>query len=114
MSSTCNVTPRDSAIGEPVEIEMATFYARMMDGETSGEGSYEFEGPADLMGRTADEIVGVFFEHVEQQVLKSHVDWEINGVLKNKERGIVTAMGSLIPQKDDAPMPFLLLISDRN
>ena len=93
---------------------MTTFYARMMDSETSGEGNYEFEGPADLMSRTADEIVGVFFDHVEKQVLKGDVDWEINGVLKNKERRIVSAMGSLIPQKDDAPMPFLLLISDRN
>lgn len=91
---------------------MATYYARMLDGETSGEGSYVFEGPSDLMSRTADEIVGVFFDHVEKQVLKSHVDWEINGVLKNRERRIVTAMGSLIPAKDDSPMPFLLLISD--
>ena len=93
---------------------MATYYARMLDGETSGEGQYVFDGPADLMSRTADEIVGVFFEHVETQVLRGHVDWEINGVLKNRERRIVTAMGSLIPQKNDPPMPFLLLISDRN
>lgn len=91
---------------------MATYYARMLDGETSGEGQYVFDGPADLMSRTADEIVGVFFEHVETQVLRGHVDWEVNGVLKNRERRIVTAMGSLIPQRDDAPMPFLLLISD--
>ena len=92
---------------------MAKYYARMLDAATSGEGSYTFDGPADLMARTADEIVGVFFEHVEKQVLGTNVDWEINGVMKNRDRRVVTAMGSLIPQKDDTPMPFLLLISDR-
>ena len=93
---------------------MSTYYARMLDAATNGEGSYTFEGPSDLMQRTADEIVAIFFEHVEKEVLKSHADWEINGVMKNKERGIVTAIGSLIPEKNDPPLPFLLLISDRN
>lgn len=93
---------------------MATYYARMLAGEGSGEGSYVFDGPPDLMQRTADEIVGVFFDHVERDVLKTAADWEINGVMKNKERKIVTAIGSLIPEKNDAPMPFLLLISDQN
>ena len=93
---------------------MTKYYARMLDGETSGEGQYTFERPADLMRRPADEIVSLFFDHVEKEVLRSNVDWEINGELKNKERRIVTAMGSLIPQKEDPPMPFLLLISDQN
>jgi hypothetical protein len=93
---------------------MANYYARMLDAETNGEGSYVFEGPDDLMHRTADEIVALFFDHVEREVLKTHADWEINGIMKNKERGIVTAMGSLIPQKDDPPLPFLLLITGEN
>jgi hypothetical protein len=92
---------------------MATFYARMLDAETNGEGAYTFEGPEDLMKRTADEIVTTFFDYVEQDLLKTHADWEINGAMKNKERQIVTAIGSLIPEKSDPPMPFLLLISDR-
>jgi hypothetical protein len=83
----------------------------MMDAETDGEGSYTFEGPDDLMSRTADEIVNVFFDHVEKQVLENHVDWEINGIMKNSERGVVTALGSLIPQVGDPPLPFLLMIS---
>ena len=91
---------------------MAIYTARMLDAASRGEGVYNFEGPTDLMSRTADEIVAVFFEHVEQQVLRTHVDWEVNGVMKNRDRRVVTAMGSLIPQKDDPPMPFLLLISD--
>ena len=91
---------------------MATYYARMLDAATNGEGAYTFEGPDDLLKKTADEIVTTFFDYVESDVLKTHADWEINGVMKNKERGIVTAIGSLIPEKNDAPMPFLLLISD--
>ncbi len=93
---------------------MATYYARMLDAATNGEGAYTFDGPDDLMRKTADEIVSVFFNHVEREVLKTHADWEVNGVMKNKERKIVTAIGSLIPEKDDQPLPFLLLISDRN
>lgn len=92
---------------------MATYYAKLLDAETNGEGAYSFEGPPDLMRKTADEIVAAFFDHVEQNVLKDGADWEVNGVMKNKERGIVTAIGSLIPEKDDAPMPFLLLISSQ-
>ncbi|MET0569573.1 MAG: hypothetical protein ABWZ74_10890 [Hyphomicrobiaceae bacterium] len=90
---------------------MATYYARMLDAETNGEGSYTFPGPADLMQRTADEVVAAFFEHVEKEVLKTNADWELNGVMKNKERGIITAIGSLIPDKNGPPLPFLLLIS---
>jgi len=93
---------------------MTTFHARMLDGDTNGEGAYSFEGPEDLMTRTADEIVTVFFHYIETEVLSRHADWELNAVMKNKERGIVTAIGSLIPEKDDVPMPFLLLISQQS
>ncbi|MEQ1671126.1 MAG: hypothetical protein ABL893_09740 [Hyphomicrobium sp.] len=90
---------------------MTTYHARMLDASTSGEGLYPFEGPADLMAKTADEIVNAFFAHVEDQILSSHADWEINGIMKNKERGVVTAIGSLIPERGDIPLPFLLMIS---
>lgn len=92
---------------------MATYFARMLDAETGGEGRFRFDGPADLMSKTADEIVATFFEHVDKDVLRHHADWEINGVMKNRERRVVTAMGSLIPEKNDPPMPFLLMIADR-
>jgi hypothetical protein len=92
---------------------MAKYYARMLDANTSGEGSYTFDGPPDLMQKTADEIVTAFFDYVERDILKSHADWELNGVMKNKEREVVTAIGSLIPHRNDAPLPFLLLISGR-
>jgi len=93
---------------------MTTYFGRMLDAETGGEGSYQFEGPEDLMQRTADEVVSIFFEQVEPRVLRHHVDWEVNGVFKNRERRIVSAIGSLIPQKDEPALPFLLLISDHN
>jgi hypothetical protein len=93
---------------------MATYHARMLDAETGGEGSYDFEGPQDLMSRTADEIVTVFFDHVEQKILHHHTDWEVNGIMKNRERRVVTAMGSLLANGDEPPLPFLLLISDQD
>ncbi|MDX2309003.1 MAG: hypothetical protein NW216_12240 [Hyphomicrobium sp.] len=92
---------------------MRTYYARMMDAATGGEGSYRFEGPEDLMKRTADEVVTVFFEAIGPKILESMVDWEVNGALKNRDRGIVTAMGALIPDRNEPDMPFLLMISDR-
>jgi hypothetical protein len=92
---------------------MATYYAVMMDGETGAEGNYRFEGPADLMKATADEVVALFFDYAQHDVLQNGFDWELNGVMKNRERGVVTAMGSLIPDKEDPPIPFLLMISDR-
>lgn len=100
------------AIANINEVTMARYVARMLDAETGGEGIYQFEGPDQLMQRTADEIVSVFFDRVEKQILAHHVDWEINGVMKNRERGVVTAMGTLIPDKATPPLPFLLLISD--
>jgi hypothetical protein len=93
---------------------MTTYFARMMDAQTGGEGGYKFDGPPDLMGRTSDEIVSVFFEAVDHEVLHDHVDWELNAVMNNRERHVVTAIGSLIPKKNEPPLPFLLMISDHN
>lgn len=93
---------------------MTTYYARMMDATTGGEGSYAFEGPANLMQLTADEVVNAFFAHIESEILHHHADWELNGVMKSRQHGVVTAMGALIPKHDGEPSPFLLMISDHN
>jgi hypothetical protein len=93
---------------------MTTYFARVMDAQTGSEGNYKFDGPPDLMGRTADEIVNMFFDEVNHEVLHGHVDWELNAVMNNRERRVVTAIGSLIPRRDDPPIPFLLMISDHN
>lgn len=92
---------------------MAKYYARMMDSATGGEGAYEFDAPPDLMKSTADEIVATFFDFVEDEVLRNHADWELNGVMKNADLSTVVAMGTLIPQEGDKPMPFALFIADR-
>ena len=93
---------------------MTTYYARILDAETGSEGRYPFEGPGDLMQRPADEVVSIFFEEVDREVLRDHVDWELNGVLNHRERGVVTALGSLIPKKNEPPIPFLLMIADHD
>lgn len=90
---------------------MAIYTARMMSADTGGEGHYMFEADGNLMKRTADEIVGVFFDHVEAQVLRHNVDWELNSAMKSKPHGIVTAMGALVTDDDQASLPFLLMIS---
>jgi hypothetical protein len=90
---------------------MANYEARMLDAETGGEGHYRFTAPDDLFSKTADEIVTTFFDHVEQEVLRHHVDWELNGIMKNPDRRVVTAMGSLIPARNGPPLPFLLMIA---
>jgi hypothetical protein len=93
---------------------MTTYFARIMDAQTGSDASYEFNGPPDLMSRTGDEIVSVFFDEVDEEVLRDHIDWELNAVLNNRERRVVTAIGSLIPEKNDPPIPFLLMISDHD
>jgi hypothetical protein len=93
---------------------MIPYFARIMDAETGSEAGYQFNGPVDLMSRTGDEIVNVFFDQVDREVLRDHADWELNGVVNNRERHVVTAIGSLIPKKNDPPIPFLLMISDHN
>ncbi len=93
---------------------MITYFARIMDAQTGNDAAYKFDGPPDLMSRTADEIVNVFFDEVDQEALRNHVDWELNAVMNNRGLRVVTAIGSLIPQKNDPPIPFLLMISERN
>lgn len=88
------------------------YYARMLAADGDAEESYDFEGPENLMDLTVDEIVGEFFKRIEEQVLKHHLDWEINSAMKNRDRRVVTALGSLVPHRNDPPIPFLLMISD--
>jgi hypothetical protein len=92
---------------------VARYYAKMIDGQTGGEGSYQFDGADNLMSLTADEIVSTFFDHVERDVLQRHSDWELNSVMKNKPLRVVTALGSLVPANGGDPSPFLLMISER-
>lgn len=91
---------------------MSTYVARMMDSATGAEGSYRFEHREDLMGRPADDIVAAFFEHAEREVFShGHVEYELNGVVKNKEQQTVVAIGSLRMQGDADFQPFTIFIA---
>ncbi len=91
---------------------MTTYTARMMDSGTGAEGSYRFEHRDDLMGRPADDIVAAFFEHAEREVFsRGHVEYELNGVVKNKDQNTVVAIGSLRMQGDADYQPFTIFIA---
>ncbi|MEQ8604773.1 MAG: hypothetical protein RIB45_15775 [Marivibrio sp.] len=90
---------------------MARYTARMMDAATGGEGRYDFEGPDDLLRQTPVRVVRAFMEHVDRDMFPlTHVDYELNAAYKDQDRGVVTAMGSLI-HDGDPPSPFLLMIA---
>lgn len=91
-----------------------TYRAVMLDGATGGEGRYTFTYSGDLMKETADEVIHQFFQHVDKAVFSHHVDYEINSAYKNKDRRVVTGLGSLIIERAGKAeeLPFLLLISE--
>jgi hypothetical protein len=91
-----------------------TYRAVMLDAETGGEGRYTFSYPGDLMHETADEVIHQFFNHVDKAIFTHHVDYEINSAFKNKDRRIVTGLGSLIVEHSgkSEDLPFLLMISE--
>ena len=90
---------------------MPRYQAQMLNtAEGSIAGSYPFDGPEELLDQTADQVVRVFFEHVDRDIFHHHVDYEMNMAFKSKGGDAVTAMGSLI-LRDNAHLPFMLLIS---
>lgn len=91
---------------------MATFTARLLDAKSGNEGSYDFDGPDDLLSQTPVRVVRHFMEYIDKTVLPSqHMDYELNAALKNRERGIVTAMGDLHFEHGEDPAPFMLMIA---
>lgn len=91
---------------------MAVYMARMLDSVTGSEGAYRFEHRDDLMKRPADEVVAAFFEHAEREVFsRGHVEYELNGVVKNQKQQTVVAIGSLRMQGDDDNQPFTIFIA---
>jgi hypothetical protein len=93
---------------------MPTYFARIVDAENGSEAGYPFEGPPDLLKRAADDIVRMFLDEVDHDILDDHFDWELNAAFNNRDRHVVTAIGSLHPKKEGPPIPFLLMISDHN
>jgi cytochrome P450 len=90
---------------------MAIFRARLIDGLSEGEDAFEFDAHAELMNDTPVRIVRTFFGYADPTKFRTtHEDWELNAAFKNRERGVVTCMGSWHLGGDQPPVPFLLLI----
>lgn len=91
---------------------MTTYIARMLDSATGAEGAYRFDHREDLMERPADDIVAAFFEHAEREVFsRRHVEYELNGVVKNNKQRTVVAIGSMRMQGDADYQPFTIFIA---
>jgi hypothetical protein len=91
---------------------MTIYIARMLDSATGAEGSYKFEHRDDLLDRPADDIVAAFFEHAEREVFtRGHVQYELNGVVKNSKQRSVVAIGSMHMQGDADSQPFTIFIA---
>lgn len=90
---------------------MARYEATLMHGERGGEGRYAFDATEDLMALTPVKVIRTFMDYLEktrgEQI--GHIDFEINGALKNAELGIVTGMGQLVLQ--DGVQPFVVFIN---
>ncbi len=92
---------------------MATYYARMLDAQTGGEGRYTFEATDGLIGHSARELIDLFCQHVEAHVLSGDVSWQLEKYTTNTNHRVVTAMGAMA-HNDEPPVPFLLMISDQD
>ena len=91
---------------------MTIYNARMMDSATGAEGAYQFEHREDLMQRPADDVVAAFFEFAEREVFeRGHLEYELNGVVKNNDYKTVVAIGSMRMQGDQDYQPFTVFIA---
>lgn len=93
--------------------DRVTLTATMMSADRGTEAKYDFDAEADIFEkRTPVQIVKAFAEHVDQVIFPDEmVDFEINGAFKNKELGVVTAIGNLI--MPNGQLPFMVWISKK-
>ncbi|MES1197386.1 MAG: hypothetical protein ABUL55_02065 [Pseudomonadota bacterium] len=92
------------------------YQVRMLDSKTGAEGGYTFEHRDDLMQRPADDVVSAFFDYADREIFnRGHVNYELNGVIKNKKQGTVVAIGQMYMDgdrhDDDNLSPFTIFIS---
>ena len=81
-----------------------------MHGERGGDGSYEFDGPDDLFSHSAMTILRTFMAHLEASAGLGHIDYHVNAAMKNKEKQVVTSLGSLVFHGNDE-QPFVCMIN---
>jgi hypothetical protein len=99
-------------LANPKKLNMAsvTYCAALLDAETGGNETYEFEANADLFQMPARDIVDTFIKHLDtESSYPSPMSYELNSAVKKKSRRIVMATGSLLVAKGE--IPFLLMIS---
>jgi len=88
----------------------ATYLAAMMDAETGGNQSYEFEAASDLFRKPADDIVEAFINSLDGfGDNPAPLAYELNSAVKKSEQQVVMATGSL--RVEHGEIPFLLMIS---
>jgi hypothetical protein len=94
---------------------MTQYRVRMLDSVSGAEGTYAFEHRDDLMARPADDVIAAFFEYADRAIFnREHVEYELNGAVKNKKQKTVVAIGSLQMSgdaTDDDRRPFTIFIS---
>lgn len=89
---------------------MAQYVANLMHGSRGGESKRFFEAKDGLMKKSPVKVVRAFMEWLETESSVGHIDYELNVALKNKEHGVVTAMGEMIFSETNH-QPFVLMIS---
>ncbi len=91
---------------------MAQYRARLIDGLSDGEDSFDFDAADELMNDTPVRVVRAFFGGADPSRFRTkHQDWELNAAFKNRERGVVTCMGSFHLEAGQPTAPFLLMIA---
>ncbi|MCI5077588.1 hypothetical protein [Oricola sp.] len=92
---------------------MTTYTAIVVDGDTGGEGRYNFEYDGDLLKHSPATVLRTFWESVDRNVLLTeHVDYELNAAMKNATGTVVTALGAMLREHDGA-VPFMAMISKK-
>lgn len=103
-----------SKAGAGAPERMATYVARIMDAETGGEGTYEFQAPRKLIKKSPVRAIKAFIEHADHNIVTGrHIDYHLNAAFNNREKGIITGLGALIAQ-DESEMPFVVLITRKD
>ena len=93
--------------------EMGVGVSERVDGDTGGEGRYDFSFDGDLLSHSPATVLRTFWESVDRDVLPTeHVDYKLNAAMKNRAGTVVTALGSMLREHDGA-VPFMAMISKK-
>ncbi|KUF10516.1 hypothetical protein [Pseudoponticoccus marisrubri] len=90
---------------------MATYKAVLMHGERGGEGRYSFEAEDGVLERSTHATMTAFMQHLQGKLEPAHMDWRLDGVLRNDDLGVITAAGTLIFDAGDR-QPFVCMINE--